>query len=254
MTRLVAALPMYDWPETRAETDALWVDLRDRMRKSGIPAPDSIVHRDADLPDAGPSASQDLDLQALWRRPDLLFAQTCWGPMGMGVAAHVAVLGQPDYSPFAGGDGPRYSSAILMRKGEGEAVEPPRSRDASLPLERLCGARFAFNGPDSMSGVLGLENDLEAAGEGLGVFEEALVTGSHRASIRAVAAGEADICAIDCRSWALALDHEPAARDLVVVGWTGKRLGLPYVASRHLPETTLDAVRDVLREAGAVVD
>ena len=39
-TPFIAALPMYDWPEVRGETDALWVKIRDALQARGIAAPD----------------------------------------------------------------------------------------------------------------------------------------------------------------------------------------------------------------------
>ncbi|MEP3816856.1 MAG: phosphate ABC transporter substrate-binding protein, partial [Nitratireductor sp.] len=41
----------------------------------------------------------------------------------------------------------------------------------------------------------------------------------------------ADSCAVDCRSWRLAKRFEPAAADLVPVGWTARRPGLPYISA-----------------------
>ena len=109
------------------------------------------------------------------------------------------------------------------------------------------GARFAFNGPDSMSGMIALTRDLAVQGEGIDLFGERIETGGHRQSIRAVAAGRADVCAIDCRSWALAQRFEPAARELTPVGWTARRKGLPYITSRahgDLAETIARALTD----------
>ncbi|MGN6537639.1 MAG: phosphate ABC transporter substrate-binding protein, partial [Mesorhizobium sp.] len=40
MSRFIAALPMYDWPEVRAEVDAQWARLRDALRRRGVDAPD----------------------------------------------------------------------------------------------------------------------------------------------------------------------------------------------------------------------
>ncbi|RUW96295.1 phosphate ABC transporter substrate-binding protein, partial [Mesorhizobium sp. M8A.F.Ca.ET.059.01.1.1] len=48
MSELIAALPMYDWPEVRDEVDAQWASLRDAFRPRGIDAPQSIVRRNAD--------------------------------------------------------------------------------------------------------------------------------------------------------------------------------------------------------------
>ena len=72
------------------------------------------------------------------------------------------------------------------------------------------------------------------------------MTGSHRASIAAVAEGKADVCAVDCRSWKIAQRYEPASAAVRVVGWTGLRKGLPMIASRHLAPAVLKAVRAVL--------
>jgi ABC-type phosphate/phosphonate transport system substrate-binding protein len=258
MSGYFAALPMYDWPEARAETDAFWAGLRDRLRSAGIDAPDALTRRNADLPavpggirdrtggrtggliapDPASLPPDELDLATLWRHPGLLVGQTCWGPMeATGLEAHVAVLAQPDYSAFAGGQGPLYSSAIVMRKG----TPGERSADG-LPLGRLRGVRFAFNDRASMSGYLGISRDLEAAGMNLSVFEEHVETGAHRASILAVAGGTADICAIDCRSWSLAKRFMPECEGLEVVGWTSRHKGLPFIASRHLAPETLRKV------------
>ncbi len=44
----IATLPMYDWPERYAETDALWATLRDALRAEGFDPPDDLT-RDGDL-------------------------------------------------------------------------------------------------------------------------------------------------------------------------------------------------------------
>jgi ABC-type phosphate/phosphonate transport system substrate-binding protein len=184
------------------------------------------------------------DLPVLWRHPKLLLAQACWGPMEFGLAPFVEVVGQPDYSGIEGGGGIFYSSVILMRGGRGRAATPFSGEGrAVLPVKLLCGLRLAFNGRDSMSGYLALERDLTSAGAGMAMFSEAIGTGGHRASIKAVAEERADICAIDCRSWAMARRFEPAAGALVPVGWTALRKGLPYIASASLPKETIAAVR-----------
>lgn len=113
-------------------------------------------------------------------------------------------------------------------------------------MEFLRGRRLAFNSLDSMSGIIALGRDLEAAGESLALFAERIETGSHRASIIAVAAGAADVCAVDCRTWNLAKRFEPAANDLAVVGWTAKHKGLPFVTSRLTPPETVAALREAL--------
>lgn len=257
MTALVAALPMYDWPEAQAETDAEWARLRQVLLARGVSAPPRLARRNADLPpvpggirdkagqviapDPAGLPPDELDLQAMWLHPGLALAQACWGPLELGLQAHIQVVGQPDYSVFEGGQGPLYSSAILMRRSADASREPPPPDGrARLPIARLRGARFAFNGPESMSGVLALTRDLAAAGEELTeLFSERLQTGSHRTSIAAVADSRADVCAVDCRSLSLARRFEPKAARLEVVGWTARRPGLPYIAARTMPRFAL---------------
>lgn len=234
MSHPIAALPMYDWPEVRAETNAQWIAIRDVLRGAGIDAPEELTRETGDLYD-------------FWRRPDVLFAQTCWGPMGDGLADHVHVIGQPDYSDVEGGEGELYRSAVLMRRMDVNCMEPPASRQSLS--DRIRHKRFAYNAPDSMSGYLALQSDLAS----LDVFSEHIPTGGHRASIRAVASGRADVCAIDCRSWALAQLHEPAAADLVRVGWTSPRKGLPYITSRTTNPQALAAMRAALLEAKIIL-
>ncbi len=262
MSELIAALPMYDWPEVRGEVDAQWAGLREAFRQKGIDAPEAIVRRNGDLPpvpggihdaegrliapDPATLPPDELDYHQLWLQPALLFAQTCWGPMELGLSKHVQVVGQPSYDACEGGQGELYSSALVMRTGEGPEVRSPADGKASLPLDLIRGKRFTFNGLDSMSGIIGLTRDLQSAGESLDIFASRSASGGHRASIVTVAEGKADIAAIDCESWALAQRFEPAAQKVVVVGWTARRKGLPYITARTTPEKTIRAMREAL--------
>ena len=262
MSDLVAALPMYDWPEVRDEVDAQWAGLREAFRQKGVDAPQTIVRRNGDLPpvpggihdaegrliapDPAMLPPNELDHHQLWLHPALLFAQTCWGPMELGLSRQVQVVGQPSYDAYEGGQGELYSSALVMRTGEGPQVRSPADGKALLPLDLMRGKRFTFNSLDSMSGVIALTRDLQAAGESLDIFSSRSESGGHRGSIVAVAEGKADIAAIDCESWALAQRFEPAARKVAVVGWTARRKGLPYITARTTPEKTVKAMREAL--------
>ncbi len=272
MNPLIAALPMYDWPEARAEVDALWATLRDRLRAAGIAAPDALCRRNGDMPavpggirdldgrllapDPATLPSDELDLPTLWRHPDLLLAQTCWGPMNATfLRDRVLVVGQPDYSDVPGGADVSYSSAILMRAGDPGVPDhdfvPPPDGTARLPLEAMRGRRLAFNEKHSMSGWLALSADLGAVGEDVAMLGGLMATGGHRASMQAVVAGHADVCAVDCRSLALARRFEPAQAGLRVAGWTARRLGLPYVSARGLGHLA-PAIAKALRPAADV--
>lgn len=223
---------MYDWPEAKNETDALWAAIRDALREAGIDAPQTLTR-------------QTGDLYAFWRRPDILFAQTCWGPMNDGLKDHVHLIGQPDYSQVEGGEGELYRSAILMREGEAA----PSHVTIAERRDVLAGRRFAYNQPDSMSGYLALEADLGS----LDTFGGNVLTGGHRASIRAVAEGRADFCAIDCKSWDLAKRYEPGAAGLLPVAWTRPRKGLPYISSHQTGAETIEKMRAALLDAGLIL-
>lgn len=286
----IAALPMYEWPENRADTESEWRRFREILRRAGIDAPDTIVRRNADMPavpggirdasgkviarDPAALPPDELHFPTLWRHPDMLICQTCWGPLELGLGEHVKVVGQPSYDGFEGGEGPLYSSAIVMRAAPNPPwMEAARQRAASaptviarelaarrrgvdkpapengladIPLTLLGGRRFAFNSAESMSGFLAPSRDLEAMGESLGIFSERIETGSHRGSIVAVAEGRADVCAIDCRSWQLAQLHEPKAELVQVVGWTGRRKGLPMITSLRTPDAVVERLIEVL--------
>ncbi len=264
MSDLVAALPMYDWPEIRDEVDARWASIRDRLRGRGVDAPERLTRRNGDLPpvpggirdadgvviapDPATLPPDELDLPTLWRYPTLLLAQTCRGPMETtALGEHVVVVGEPDYSDVEGGAGAAYSSAIVMRGG-GEPLAAPGDGRAILPLDRMRAGRLAFNSEDSMSGLLALVRDLEIMGEGIGIYASRFATGGHRASALAVARGDADVAAIDCRSWSLFKRFEPdAAKAIQVVGWTARRLGLPFVCSRQSSHLV-----PALRQASAI--
>lgn len=229
---MLASLPMYDWPEHRAATDAFWARLR-----SGL---------EALLPEALSRPGDDAALRAHWCDPGLRFSQCCWGPLGQGLDAQLQVLAQPDYGDVPGGRGPYYRSALVARSGAAQPL--PQTPGPALPKGVLAGQRLAINGRDSMSGFLALAADLgtDPAEQAAALVE----TGGHRASVQAVAEGRADLAAIDCRSWAMAQRHEPAASGLVVVGWTGERLGLPYVSARATAPDLVIALRRRLLETG----
>ncbi|MBN8952660.1 ABC-type phosphate/phosphonate transport system substrate-binding protein [Rhizobium sp. WW_1] len=251
---LIAALPMYDWPEVRHETDARWRVMREQLSKNGMEAPERLVRRNDEMPpvpggirdkdgtviapDPATLPPGELDLAVLWRHPTLLLAETCWGPMGLGLSQHVSVIGQSSYDAVLGGSGVYYRSAIIARRREGGQIAPSVDGSAMLPISRLAGQRFAYNERQSLSGYLSLRDDLQAASETLAIFSEHIETNAHRASIKAVAEGVADIAAIDCRSLMLAQRFDREAQEVEIIGWTASRKGIPYVRAASLPAGT----------------
>lgn len=194
---MIAALPMYDRPENRAAHDALWALIRDGLRARGIPAPEAL---DRSLPhDAG------------WGRPDLVLGQICnlpWRAQFRGRVTRIAVAdyGLPDTPPG------HYHSVMVTRAGE---ALPPRPR-------------LAINDPMSCSGWDAPQDWLLREGVQIGAV---LVTGSHAASVRALAEGRADLAGIDAVTWGMLRRWEPAAASLTVIGRTVATPGMTFIAA-----------------------
>ncbi len=204
--RSIAGLPMYDWPEVERHVDTLWSAIRDRVRERGIDAPDAL--------------SRPEHLEKLWRNPEMIVGQVCaLNPVRDGLG-EVEPLGTIAYEPPAGLPDPEpgvYYSVLVCRGGD----EP-----ADGDLTAFGGARIASNGTDSQSGYWSLGHHVRRLLDDGPLFGTALFTGSHRASIQALASGDADLAAIDVHSWRLALEHEPAAADLAVIGTTDPTPGV----------------------------
>jgi len=198
VTGSVASLPMYDWPELRSATDAFWAALRDALRAQGAAAPDRLA-RDA----------------RHWTDPKLALSQTCGLPYRLRLHSAVTLVGAPDYG-LDGCPPGFYRSALVVRVN-----------DRRRAVAEFADARFAFNAADSQSGWAALEATL-----GPRRPEAGLRTGAHRASIQAVAAGLADVAAIDAVSWRLAQAWEPSAVRLRPIGWTDPTPGLPMITAR----------------------
>ena len=78
------------------------------------------------------------------------------------------------------------------------------------------------------------------------------MTGAHLASLAAVAAGEADVAAIDCVTHALVARHEPGLlAGTRVLARTASTPGLPLVTRANAPPAELAALREALAEVAA---
>ena len=78
-------------------------------------------------------------------------------------------------------------------------------------------------------------------------FSAIIVTGSHEASVAAVAEGVADLASIDCVSFALLKRGRPELIERVaIVAQSRLSPGLPFIAAAGLPQATIAAVREAL--------
>ncbi|AXJ97032.1 phosphate ABC transporter substrate-binding protein [Sphingomonas sp. FARSPH] len=212
---------MYDHPGQRAANNALWSAIVRHLRGLGIAAPDTL--------------DRDRPVEAIWRDPDLLFAQCCGYPLVADPELALRVIAMPHYAlPDCPPD--RHYSRILVR-----------ADDPATSLAALASRRVAINAPLSNTGANLLRAAVAQVAPPDGFFGTTIVTGSHRASIDAVASGRADIAAIDAVTAAVIARDDPAAlhglRDLAR---TPRAPNLPFVTARNTPPAVVAALREAL--------
>ncbi len=224
---MVAALPMYDLPELRDATDALWRALRAALQRRGVAAPERLTRGG--------------DLAAQWRARDLLLSQSCGWPFATGICGAARYVATPRHDA-PGCEAARYSSALVVRADD----------RAARDLGAMRGRTLAFNARDSWSGAQALRAALAPLTRGP-FFGGALETGGHRASLAAVAEGRADLAAVDCVSFALIGDVAPnEVAGLRVLGWTASAPGLPLISGEAGPplSTLRAAIADAFADPG----
>jgi len=212
---MIAALPMYDWPEVADDVDALWTAIGAELRERRIAAPPGLTRSD--------------DLVGIWSDPTMIVGQVCsLNPVRDGLG-ETHVVGTFDYEPPV--DLPRseagsYYSVVVARADDSRGGDPT--------LGPFSGATVAANGTDSQSGYWSLGHHVRDTEV---VFGEVVFTGAHRASIAAVVTGEADLAAIDVHSWRLAVDHDrELTESLRIVTTTEPTPGVVCVLAWELAE------------------
>jgi len=225
----VAALAMYDAPAEVADAnDALWAGLRDRLRAAGL----------AGVPDELARSGSYADP---WLDPRLLLAQACGFPYVRHLKGRVRLVATPVYG-FAGGTGAERRSVVVV------AAEAPFAGVADLR-----GARAAINDPGSNSGAnlfAALVAPLAVNGR---FFSSVTVTGGHRESLAAVAAGRADVAAIDSVTFGHLAAHAPEETAGVrVLAETPGGPGLPLITRGEASDEEVAVLREAL--AGVLAD
>ena len=220
-----ASLPMYDLPEVRDHTDRLWTAIAEEMRSLGVPDVPDALERPGDHHDA-------------WRPRGLLLSQSCGYPAATALRGAVRVVATPHYV-VTGCDGPRCRSAIVVR-----------ASSRATALDDLRGTVCAFNARDSQSGYNALRAAVAPIANGRPFFSATIGTGAHPASIIAVRNRRADVCAVDCVTWALLSRHRPSSLSgLVVLAYTEPAPGLPFVTAGDCSDDTVETIRTALDRA-----
>ena len=218
---MLASLPMYDLEPLRDATDAWWQALAQAFRERGL----------EDVPlrlDRG-------DRHDHWSSRDLLLSQTCGWPLVNAFAGHLRLLATPCYDVPCCQESD-YCSLVLV--GHSSPV---------AELSDLRGLRAAVNGADSHSGYNALRATVAPLASAGTFFGEVRVSGSHRDSLAMVAQGTADVCAIDCVTFALMQDTmHGATAGVRVLATTRSAPALPYVTSPHRGDDEVEALREGL--------
>ncbi|MGD9511076.1 MAG: phosphate/phosphite/phosphonate ABC transporter substrate-binding protein [Geminicoccaceae bacterium] len=212
---------MYDLPTVRWATDALWRAIATALAARGVAAPAGLDRR------AGYASA--------WREPGLLLSQTCGYPFVTGLRGEVWLVATPCYRA-EGCVEADYRSVLLVRED-----------DPADALADLRGRRVAYNALDSQSGHNALRAMVAPLARDGRFFAGRIATGAHAASMAAVADGEADLCAVDCVTWALLRRHEPErTHGLRAIGWTAAAPALPLITAVGGPVALL---REALQAA-----
>lgn len=200
---MIASLPMYARLSNRAAHNAFWELVRDGLRDRGIAAPDQLDH--------------EIDHMLSWAHSDLVLGQICNLPLRAEFIEHVTVIGTADY----GLDGclPGYYRSVFIVR---------RDNTATCPSD-MAKKRFAFNEPLSQSGYGAAQ--LWAQEHGF-QFQQSQKTGSHRASIAAIAEGVADIAAIDAHTFWIEQNENPATNKVKVIGHTYPSPGMTFITRK----------------------
>lgn len=207
---MIASLPMYERPGTRDVHDRLWTLIRTHLGY-------------------GPHAlTRGENLADLWRSPDLLLSQSCSLPFRLSLHEHLDIVASPIHDlPCEPG---YYFSVLVVRHDERRSA-----------VTEFAQARIAVNAFDSHSGWAALPAELRATAP--------LLTGSHAASVQAVADGRADLASIDAVTWGL-LEPEGLTGGLRVLDTTASTPALPYVTRRG---NDIQALRNALELAIAAL-
>lgn len=217
---MICSLPMY--PFAAASLRAFWTALRDNLQRAGLQR----------LP---LELAQPDDLLRHWQRSDLLLSQSCGYPVSTLLRGKVQVVGAFHFD-VPGCQLSAYSSVLLVRKDD---------KRTSLP--EFHDAVAACNERHSQSGYHALRSAIAPLARDGRFFSKVLFSGAHRHSAQMIAAGEADIAALDCVSAFLLRRQEPEVFErLAAIGFTEPMPGLPLITSLSTSAPALAQLRQAL--------
>jgi ABC-type phosphate/phosphonate transport system substrate-binding protein len=189
-----------------------------------------------DANDALVTAFEMLALEAGVDPPIAPVTQICGYPLQTVDRGKYTLLGIPCYR-LTGCDGPAHRSFIVVSRSS-----------RAKTIRDLRGGSFALNSLDSNTGMNLPRRSFAAIAQRKPFFNNVIVTGSHRSSMRAVVQGQADAAAIDCVTFGLHADYNPAAiAGLRILAHTSASPGIPFVTARTTSRRTVGSLRRALQ-------
>ena len=235
---LSASFPMYDFEEVRGAHEILWSSVARRLQTAGVEGVPAALDRSRSVHD-------------LWTDPGLLLSQCCGADLVGRYAGTLTLVATPLYRA-PGCDGCLYSSVVLVAE-DSPATEVSDLRNA------VC----VVNSHESHSGANALRALVAPLSQRGRFFSRIVTSGSHPASVTAVARGEADIAAIDCVTYACLERYHPSLlQGTRRLCYTERAPGIPFVTRagsdldriRQLQDALLEAFEEPeVRAAGAAV-
>lgn len=219
-----ASLPMYNFPEMRAENAAFWDALRAEYEGPGE-LPEALMFDRPPVPGA-------IEAQTI-------FTQVCGYPLQTIFRGQARILGVPSYT------------APHCAPGLHAAVFIVRADAPFQTLEELRGCDFVFNSRHSNSGMNLPRLALARLGARAPFFGSIAETHSHPANLERVARGEAAATCVDNVTYAFFCRHRPqiAARTRILAP-TPQTPSIPFVTAIATPEPIAAALQVALLRVG----
>lgn len=228
---MIASLPMYWRAENAAQWQAFWHIVQDHADRAGLPLPDATPPEEI----AGPWTDH-------WLRNDLVLSMTCGLPFRSILRDRVTYVGTVGFGLDAPA-GHYYSQVIVSRETFDRAQRA--GPDHALPDRPV----LAFNAADSQSGWA-VAHSAPPFSAPL-IYGGYLQTGSHAASLAAVAEGRADLAFVDAVTWRLLDRFDPLAARVCPLGQSITTPALPLITAKG---TDPEPLQRVLRAAIAAFD
>jgi len=225
MMTLSTSFPMYDFEEVRGAHEVLWSGVARKLRTAGVEGVPAVLDRSRSV-------------HELWTDPGLLLSQCCGADLVGRYAGTLALVATPRYSA-PGCDGCLYSSVVLVAE-DSRAAELPDLRNA------VC----VVNSRESHSGVNALRALVAPLSRRGRFFSRVVTSGSHPASVAAVARGEADVAAIDCVTYALLDRYRPSLLEGTrPLCYSARAPGIPFVTRTASDSNRIRQLQDALLKA-----